>query len=48
MVDVYTGKLALVHSFSSMKTYFLETIVVVSTLAIAKLSIVQSVVVPTK
>lgn len=46
VMDVYTGRLALVHPFSAIRTYFLETMLIVSILAIAKLSLVQGVSVP--
>lgn len=42
-IDVYTGKLTLVNSFSVVRSYFLEAMLVISVLAIAKLSIVRTV-----
>jgi hypothetical protein len=41
VVDVYTGELVVLHSFGALRTYFLETMLVVSILAIAKLGLIR-------
>lgn len=46
VVDARTGQLDLVGSLSAMRAYFLEAMLVVSILAIARLSMVQTVSVP--
>lgn len=43
VVDVETGRLQVVSSLSSLRAYFLEAMLVVSVLAIARLSMVQTV-----
>lgn len=43
VIDVYTGKMTLVHSFNALRSYFLETLLIISILAIAKLSLVRNV-----
>ena len=43
VVDVDTGRLQVVSSMSSLRAYFLEAMLVVSVLAIARLSMVQTV-----
>jgi hypothetical protein len=40
----YTGSLVVVHSFATMRTYFLESLLFISILAIARLSLVKKVV----
>lgn len=40
VVDAYTGKLAFLQPYSSMRTFFLEAMLVISILAIARLSLV--------
>ena len=40
----YTGNLIIVNSFATMRTYFLETLLFVSIVAIARLSMVKKVV----
>ena len=39
----YTGSLVVVHSFATMRTYFLESLLFISIIAIARLSIVKKV-----
>lgn len=46
VVDARTGQLDLVGSLSAMRAYFLEAMLVISILAIARLSMVQTVSVP--
>lgn len=43
VVDVYTGRLQLVSSFSMLRAYFLETLLIISVIAIARLSLVRKV-----
>lgn len=43
VVDVYTGRLVVVIPYNSLRSYFLETLLVVSVIAIARLSLVRSV-----
>lgn len=43
VVDVYTGKLQLVSSFSTLRAYFLETLLIISVISIARLSLVRKV-----
>lgn len=43
VIDVYTGRLTLVNSFSVVRSYFLETMLIISILAIAKLTIIRNV-----
>jgi hypothetical protein len=39
----YTGSLVVVHSFATMRTYFLECLLFISIIAIARLSLVKKV-----
>ena len=39
----YTGSLVVVHSFATMRTYFLESLLFISIIAIARLSLVKKV-----
>lgn len=43
VVDVYTGRLQVVSSFSSLRAYFLETLLIISVVAIARLSLLRKV-----
>jgi hypothetical protein len=43
VIDVYTGRLTLVNSFSVVRSYFLETMLIISILAVAKLTIIRNV-----
>ena len=43
VIDVYTNKLILVNSFNIIRTYFLETLLVISIIAIARLALVRNV-----
>jgi hypothetical protein len=40
----YTGSLVVVHSFATMRTYFLESLLFISIIAMARLSLVKKVV----
>jgi hypothetical protein len=40
----YTGSLVVVHSFATMRTYFLESLLFISIIAIARLSLVKHIV----
>ena len=46
VVDVYSGKLAFINPYNSIRSYFLETLLVLSLIGMAKLSLVRTVVVP--
>lgn len=48
VVDVFTGAIVLVNSFNSIRTYFLEALLIISVLAISRLAIVRKVVTVTK
>jgi hypothetical protein len=39
----YTGSLVIVHAFATMRTYFLETLLFISIVAIARLSLIKKV-----
>lgn len=43
VVDVYTGRLVVVIPYNSLRSYFLETLLVISVIGIARLSLVRSV-----
>jgi hypothetical protein len=40
----YTGSLVIVHSFATMRTYFLESLLFISIIAIARLSLVKKII----
>ena len=43
MIDVHTGRLTLVNSFNVLRSYFLETLLIVSVIVIVRLSLVRNV-----
>ena len=43
VVDVYTGKLVLVNSYNLIRSYFLETLLIISIIAIARLALVRNI-----
>lgn len=48
VIDVYTNQLKLVNSISTIRTYFLETLLVLSIVAIARLGLVRNIFVTKK
>lgn len=48
MIDVYTNRLSLVNSYNIVRSYFLETLLVVSIIAIGRLALVRNVTITEK